>query len=173
MILAPMTAAELTDGLVKLADPWSKLYAHSKSVSAAVLFFHLAPLVFAAGTAFVADRATLRAAKTGGTDRSRHLQELAATHRIVVFGLTLSVISGLLMFLSDVENFLGSIFFWIKLALVALLLLNGLLILRTESGLARRSDNSALWARLRTLAVLSMFLWLATTLAGVVLKEFA
>lgn len=173
MILALAEAGGVAAALAKFADPWAKIFSHSKAVSAGVLFLHLAPLVFAAGAAFTADRATLRAAKAGVADRARQLQEIAASHRIVLAGLALSFVSGILQFLSDVETFLGSVFFWIKLGLVGLLLLNGFFMTRTEKQLATSGDSVALWARMRTIALLSAVLWLATTLAGVVLKEFA
>jgi uncharacterized membrane protein len=170
-------AGGLSGALTQFADPWSKIYSHSKAVSAAVIFFHLVPLVIAGGSAFAADRATLRAAKAGIGERARQLEELAGIHRIVVFGLTLSFITGILLFLSDVETFLGSIFLWIKLGFVGLLLLNGYALVHTERALARagaeESASSPLWGRLRMFSVLSAVLWLATVLAGVVLTQFA
>ena len=173
MLLAPAEAGGLAAALAKLADPWAKVFSHSKAISAGVTFFHLAPLVFAAGAAFTADRVTLRSAHASATDRARQLREIAASHRMVLIGLSLSFVSGLLLFLSDVETFWGSIYFYIKLALVGLLLLNGFVITRTEKALESAGDDPALWGRMRTIALFSAVLWLATVLAGVVLKEFA
>ncbi|MEP6999676.1 MAG: hypothetical protein ABI969_04310 [bacterium] len=173
MILALAEAGGLAGALAKLADPWAKIFSHSKAVSACVTFLHLAPLVFAAGAAFTADRATLRSARAGATDRARQLREIAASHRMVLFGLSLSFVSGILLFLSDVETFWGSIYFYIKLALVGLLLVNGFVMTRTEKALESAGDDPALWGRMRTIALFSAALWLATVLAGVVLKEFA
>ncbi|MES2176573.1 MAG: hypothetical protein V4550_01815 [Gemmatimonadota bacterium] len=172
MMIVTDVATGLTETLVSLAKPWSKLYSDSKSVSAGVLFLHLAPLIFGAGTAFVTDQLTLRASRLGASERVQQLRVLAAAHRMVIAGLAISVISGLLLFFGDVETFIGSIYFWIKLSCVALLLINGFVMTRTEKALAV-SPSEALWGRLRTLAVVSMVLWMATALAGVVLKEFA
>ena len=83
------------------------------------------------------------------------------------------LVSGMLQFFADVETFFTSVYFWIKLGLVGLLLLNGFLMTRTEQQLTASGDSVALWARMRTIALVSAVLWLATTLAGVVLKEFA
>ena len=163
----------VVSGLINLADPWAKVFAHSKAVSAGVLFLHLAPLIFGAGAAFAADRATLRVGRAGVAERARQLRELSAIHRVVLSGLALSLVSGVLLFLSDAETFLGSVFFWIKIALVSLLLLNGFMMVRTEKALAGAGDDDALWGRMRTIAIVSAILWLATALAGVVLKEFA
>lgn len=173
MILALAETGGVVAALANMADPWAKVFSHYKAVSAGVLFLHLAPLVFAAGAAFTADRATLRAVKAGAAERARQLETIAASHRIVLGGLALSIVSGMLQFLADVETFFTSVFFWIKLGLVGLLLLNGFLMTRTEQQLTASGDSVALWARMRTIALVSAVLWLATTLAGVVLKEFA
>ncbi|MEP6989965.1 MAG: hypothetical protein ABJA80_03475 [bacterium] len=173
MIVAAVEGGGLTATLVALADPWAKLYSHSKVVSAGVTFLLLAPLLFAGGAAFMADRATIRVSRAGAMERSRQLQEIAGTHALVVSGLALSLVSGVAMFLSDVETFLPSIYFWVKMSLVALLLVNGFVMTRVEKRLAVSGDDLVSWARLRTIAILSAVLWLATTLAGVVLKEFA
>ncbi len=172
-MLARVEASGLTGALAKVAEPWAKMYGDYKSVSAGVLFLHLVPLIIAAGAAFMADRDTLRVARAAADERSRQITELASIHRVVLFGLTLSFISGILMFLSDVETFVGSVFLWIKLAFVALLLVNGLIMTRTEKSLAADPQSDALWSRMRAIAIMSAALWLLTTLAGVVLKEYA
>ena len=173
MMLAPSEAGGLTAIIANAAEPWAKIFSHSKPVSAGTLFFHLAPLVFGGGVAFAADISTLRAFGRGTAERTRQVADLAGTHRLVLFGLTLSFISGILLFLSDVETFMGSIYFWIKLACVGLLLVNGLVLTRVEAGLARTPGDDRLWGRLRTVAILSATMWIVTTLVGVVLKEFA
>ena len=48
--------------------------------------------------------------------------------RVVVAGLTLIVISGLLMLAADLDTFLHSRVFWIKMTLIVLLLINGALL---------------------------------------------
>ncbi|CAN5259072.1 hypothetical protein BH09GEM1_BH09GEM1_28580 [soil metagenome] len=173
MMAAASEATGITATLIDLAAPWAKIYSHSKVLSAGTLFVHLAPLIAGGGVAFAADIATLRAFRAGVAERTRQVTALTGTHRFVLIGLTLSFLSGILLFLSDVETFLGSIFLWIKLAFVALLLVNGFMLTRVEAALARNPDDDIQWGRLRVVAMLSAFLWIATTLAGVVLKEFA
>ena len=173
MIAGASEATGLVGAIASAAAPWAKIFSHSKVVSSGTLFLHLAPLVAGGGVAFAADLATLRAARSNAAERTRQVAVLAATHRVVLLGLTLSFISGVLLFLSDVETFLGSIFLWIKLGFVAALLINGFVLSRVEKSLAGNPDDTALWGRLRTVAMVSAFLWIATTLAGVVLKEFA
>ncbi|MDQ2668276.1 MAG: hypothetical protein M3Z05_20085 [Gemmatimonadota bacterium] len=173
MIAPAAEASGLAASIATFAEPWNKVFSHSKVVSAGTLFFHLVPLITAGGVAFAADIATLRAFRAGAAERSRQVAALAATHRWVVLGLAVSFISGILLFLSDVETFLGSIYIWIKLGFVALLLINGFVLLRIETALARNAVDDEQWNRLRRVSMLSAFLWIATTLAGVVLKEFA
>jgi uncharacterized membrane protein len=174
MFLAQLASTKDASALARLVEPWNNLYSDSKAVSSAVLFFHLVPLLVAGGAAIAADRATIRAWHGSVEDRARQLLELGRTHAFVIGGLTLSFLSGVLLFLSDVDQFLGSPFFWIKLGLVGLLLVNGFAMTRIERSLNRTADEgTALWDRLRTVSVLSLVLWIATTLAGVVLTNYA
>ena len=173
MLLAQLAAAEGTSALARLAEPWTNLYSDSKVVSATVVFLHLVPLLLAGGAALTADRATLRASRGSAEDRTRQLGELARVHAVVLGGLALSFASGVLLFLSDVDEFLGSPFFWVKLGLIGLLLLNGFVMTRTERALSGGGNETSLWARLRTISILSLTLWIATTLAGVVLMTYA
>jgi hypothetical protein len=167
------TAAGIAGALTKSSASWSQFYSHNRAVSTAVIFLHVAPLVFGAGAAFVMDRATLRVSREGPLARALHLRELESVHRVVLTGLTCSFISGVLMFLSDVTTFLGTSLFWIKISLVALLLANGFLLTQTEHRLLTASDSDTLWHRMRTLSLVSGALWLATTLSGVVLLQYS
>ena len=172
-MLAQLAAAEGSSALARLAEPWNALYSDSKAVSSAVVFLHLVPLLLAGGAALTADRATLRAARGSVDDRRRQLGELARVHAVVLGGLALSFVSGVLLFLADVDEYLGSPIFWVKLAFVGMLLVNGFMMTRTERSLASGGDEATLWARLRTISLLSQFLWIATTLVGVVLMSYA
>jgi len=173
LLFAQLAAAEGSSALARLAEPWNNLYSDSKAVASAVLFFHLVPLLVAGGAALTLDRSTLRIARGSADDRARHLVDLARTHAVVLGGLALSLVSGVLLFLADVDEFLATPVFWVKLALIALLLLNGFMMTRTERALGAARDDAALWGRLRTISVLSLILWIATTLAGVVLTNYA
>ncbi|MEO6525052.1 MAG: hypothetical protein ABIP93_00340 [Gemmatimonadaceae bacterium] len=173
MLLAQLEAARDPSVLARLAEPWNGLYSEHKVISSAVVFLHLVPLLLAGGAALSADRATIRASRGAPEDRLRQLAELSRIHALVLGGLAVSFASGVLMFLSDVDEFLGSPFFWIKLGFVGLLLVNGFFMTRTEQALNAGGEEGALWARLRTISMMSLTLWLATTLAGVVLMNYA
>ena len=174
-MLIPLVLASVVETLVRLAEPWKSVYDDSKALSIVVVFVHLASLLVGGGLALATDRATLRVAGGTPTDRERHLAELGLTHRPVVASLAVSLLSGALLFFADVETFATSVVFWGKMAFVAVLLLNGLMMLRAERAL-RHPDTGVvpagdvvLWRRLRVSAVVSGVLWLVTLLAGTVL----
>jgi hypothetical protein len=169
-----VVAASVTNGLARLAEPWAHLYADSKTVATIVTFGHVASLLMAGGLAVATDRATLRALRLAAAERGRHLEELAGVHRLVVGGLSLSVITGVLLFASDVETFVGSWIFWLKMALICVLLANGYVMTRAEGALRADADEAApSWTRLRRSALVSVGLWYAITLAGVALVNVA
>lgn len=166
--------------LAKVFEPWQSLYSNSKVVSGAVTFLHIAATMFAGGFAIASDRATFRVLRAPantarGASRAALLAELHDVHRPVLIGLAVLFVSGLLQATSDIETFGTSVVFWIKMALVALLLVNGAVLQRTETALrtpqtaAGDVAQSALWARLRTVAITSIVLWTAIVLAGTVL----
>lgn len=173
-----MSVASLVQAVATVAKPWATLYGDNTAVSSAVTFFHLAGLLFAGGTAIATDRATLRAVRGSDEDRRRVLGDLENSHRWVIAGLMVIVTSGLLLALSDVKTFAYSPTYWIKMSLVVLLLTNGVLLQRTERRLRQESLNTQpaspvkkLWTRLRFSAAVSMTLWTAIVLAGVILVE--
>jgi uncharacterized membrane protein len=82
------------------------------------------------------------------------------------------LVSGVLLGAADVETFLPSIWFWIKIALVALLMINGSVLTLTERRLGRGLTDAG-WTRLRTLARTSIALWTATAVVGIVLSNIS
>lgn len=173
MLLAVM-APSSSGALARLFEPWAHLYADSKVIATIVTFGHIASLLMAGGLAVATDRATLRALRLAAEERGRHLEDLSGVHRLVVGGLTLSIITGLLLFASDVETFIGSWIFWLKMALICVLLANGYAMTRAERSLrAEAAESSPAWGSLRRTALTSVGLWYAITLAGVALMNIA
>lgn len=157
-------------------DPWNSLYSHSKLVSTTVITIHLGAMFLGGGLAVAADRATLRVAADRPDERARQLAEVSDVHRPVLIALACLFISGVAMALADLENFLTSPVFWIKLSLVTLLLINGALLQRSESTLRSMGASGdatvpARWKRMRTFTVLSITLWIATFVAGSILTN--
>ena len=102
-------------------------------------------------------------------ERERHLGELNAIHRPVLLALSLLFLTGVLMIASDVTTFLASPILWLKLGLVALLVINGVVLERTETSLRRADSPNDLWGRLRLAAICSIALWIATLVVGTTL----
>ena len=150
---------------------WNTLYSNSSVVSTTVTTVHILSLLFAGGLAIATDRTTLRATDD---DLPRVARELAAVHRPVLGALSVLFLSGVLLAAADVETFLVSPLFWIKLGLVALLLINGAALAVAESRYSRMPAlGSVQWRRLRGHAWSSIALWVATTIAGTILVNAA
>jgi hypothetical protein len=161
----------VTESLASFFEPWADLYGNSALISTLVVFTHIAALVFAGGLAVTLDRATLRASRGPAEFRWRQLEELASAHRLVVIGVTLSVVSGLLLLTADIATYLTSPIYWIKMSLFALLLVNGWAMTRLETRI-RHAPNAADaegWRLLRRTALFSIVLWFAIAFSGVAL----
>jgi hypothetical protein len=162
--------------VAQFLSPWQSIYSNSKVVSGSVTFIHLAGLLFAGGFAVAADRATLRASRSTPEQRLHALNELDAVHRPVLAGLGVIFASGVLQFTADVETFATSPVYWTKMSLVALLLVNGYVLKRTETILRTGGEgqqHDPLWNRLRTTSIVSVVLWTAIVLAGTILNSIS
>ena len=150
-------------------DLWASVYSNHAVLRSAVDFLHVGGLLGGGGAAIAADRAALTAHRR--PDLADWLDSFHTTHRLVLIGIVIILISGLLMLAADLDTYLYSRVFWTKMALFALLLFNGSLLVRTESG-ARRGDQGAA-GRLRLLATASLALWFLVTLAGAALTNIS
>ena len=157
---------EVPAGLAELVRPWASLYEDSKTVSDLVTATHLIGLLVGGGAAVTLDRETLAFARSGEVATPELLGRLARTHRWVLIGIVLLVVSGLLQTASDLKTFLPAPLFWGKLALFALLLVNGWVMLRSE-----RDAAAGRTGRLRLTAGISLTLWIVLTLVGVFLTS--
>jgi hypothetical protein len=144
------------------------VYSNSAAVRSFVVFGHIGGLVSGGGCAIAADLGLLRAVAAGPAAFGNELARVRHTHRIVIGSLAIVTASGLLLMFANFDAYVASWTFWLKMALVAALLLNGALVAR-ESGSDRRASPNLQRARLVSIA--SLVLWLATTLAGAVLPN--
>lgn len=167
--------------MIALLAPWQQAYSDSKVIPAVVTTVHLVALLFGGGLAIAADRSTLRLGRSGAADETTLLAELRAVHRPVLIALVALFASGVLLTAADLETFIEAPMFWVKLGLVALLLVNGLVLERTETSLRALSSGQTipaarvahLWRRLRASAICSLGLWTATLVAGALLVNVA
>ena len=155
--------------LVELVQPWASLYNDNQAVSSVVMFVHLSGLLLGGGGAVAADRDTIRNSRTSEAEQSCHLSDLRAVHRIVMTGLAATFVSGLLMLAGDLETLLGLTVFWVKMGLIALLLVNGIVMTRVERTV--RPGEVANWGRLRAVSAISLALWFAIVLASTFLAS--
>jgi hypothetical protein len=150
--------------LPHLVGWWAALYGGSAVLRTLVSFVHVAGLVGGGGAAIAADRATLVATRKGVAARREQIAGIHDTHRVVVAGLAAVLASGVLLFAADVDTYAPSRLFWIKMAMVAALMVNGAILVRVGRG-GRPLDERTRRTMRRT-AVISLLLWLLTTLAG-------
>lgn len=166
MMIAPPAA------LVSLVEPWASFYGDSLLAQTLVKFAHVGGLVVGGGMAIATDRTTLRL--SSDVERRRHLLDVAHLHRMVIVALMTIIISGFLLFAADVEAYWASWIYWVKMALVALLLANGARMRQIEATTASETlVTAAHWSAFRGTAVASLTLWLTVTLAGVALLNYA
>lgn len=156
--------------LVRLAAPWADFYSNHPLVQSTVVFAHLAGQMVGGGAAIATDRAAVRAYRADDTSRQHHLHRLHQVHRTVLVSLVLVVASGLLLLASDLETFLVSPIYWLKMGTVLLLAINGWVLTRTGHRLEGATiDWGRGWARMRTTSLISLVLWLVIVFAGVLL----
>ena len=155
--------------LASVVSQWASMYSNHAALRTVVMFAHVGALVGAGGCAIAVDRAMLHSLKKDEAERRAQVAAIAGTHRIVVAGLSLIVVSGLLLFTADLETFLYSRVFWIKMSLVTLLLVNGAVLTSAERRASRGAGDA--WGRLRVTAIASLALWFLITFAGVALTN--
>lgn len=155
---------------IRLTAPWAALYNNHPLVQSGVVFAHISGLMVGGGAAVAADRAALRARHADPDGQRRHVEQLRLVHRTVLAALAVVVVSGVLLFAADIETFVASPVFWVKMVLVALLAVNGWVLTRTGQKLETTGvAATAGWRRLTTTSVLSLCLWFLIILIGAVL----
>ena len=143
--------------LASWAEPWRDTFSHSAVLSTAVLFVHLAALLVAGGFSLVADYEAIRAPLSAATS--------PAPRRLAMRGMIVLLASGAALFLSDVDAFAHLATFWIKMGLVAILVVNARFALRVDA------TTVGTGTRRRFHAAASAALWLCTLGAGTALMN--
>ena len=150
-------------------ENWTSFYSNHAAVRTFIGFFHIGGLVLGGGCAIAADRSILLSSKRSSAEKSNQVKALRGTHRIVLISLGTVIISGLLLFAADSDNFLHSILFWVKMGLILALMTNGFLLVRAEQ--RAETDISNAWRTLKITSTVSVALWMLTTLAGAALPN--
>jgi hypothetical protein len=153
----------------ELTDTWASIYSNSAALRSTIAFAHIAGLVGGGGCALAADRATLRAFRRAPATVAAEVHHLHGVHNVVLTGLAVVIVSGVLLMLADVDAYLTSTAFWIKMALVVGLFVNGAILVR--KALRAEGGDSRARTALRRASIASIVLWFATTLVGAVLPN--
>jgi hypothetical protein len=154
---------------MQVIESWNALYSGHAALRLAVEFVHIGGLLAGGGCAITADLATISAARDSSIAQVTELRVLRRTHELVLVGLIALFISGALLFFADLDTYLYSRLFWLKMCLVLLLLINGALLLAGERRV--RAGDALAWTRLHRTAVTSLVLWFLTTLIGAALPN--
>ena len=83
----------------------------------------------------------------------------------MLYGLAAVIVSGVLLFAADIDTYAPSKLFWIKMGMVAALMINGAFLVRVGHGVQVPDERTR--QTLRWTAGLSLALWFLTTLVGV------
>jgi hypothetical protein len=158
--------------LVNITSWWSSFYGNHQLVSVFIRFLHLGSLVLGAGTGLFSDRQVLGAVRSGGQEREAALTILDRAHAHVVRCLIVVIATGILMMAADTHTYLASIVYWTKMAMVGILLANGVALQKAERR-ARQVGVSAGWPRLAVFSTISGLLWLITLFLGTLLTVAA
>jgi len=167
-LVHPVDSASLA-ALARWAEPWRHAFNTSVVVSTSALFAHVTSFVCAGGLSFAADRASLLRSRS-------EAEELFDAHtranhrRLATRALIAVVATGIVLFLSDVETFVGLRTFLLKVGLVVMLLVNSALAKRCDDRLCDHAAPSAKGTSHHRLhARVSIVLWLLTLLCGTAL----
>jgi hypothetical protein len=151
---------------------WSEYYGNHQAVSVAVRFIHLVGIVLGGGTALFIDRHVLRAVRGSDKEKREALRYLRSAHVWVIPWLVALGMTGILMTAADTETFLVSRVYWIKMAVVALLAVNGGVLLLAEKRVTRLGTTNT-WSHLVTVSTTSFLLWIGALLMGTLLTVAA
>jgi hypothetical protein len=155
--------------IAHLTSNWAAWYANSAPVRTAVGFAHIGGLVASGGPALVMDRTVLRAWNADEQTRTRTALALAASHRWVLSALVVVMISGVLLLGADLDTYLESRVFWIKMAGVLVLAINGAVMKRSTPAFGAGHERT--WRTLRLAACISIVSWTVITLLGAALPN--
>jgi hypothetical protein len=122
-----------------------------------ILTLHTFGLAIVVGANAVVDLRLL------GMARRIPVEAMRPLFPIMWWAFALNFLTGVVLFMSDATTKSSQLMFWIKLALIVL----ALLVTRPVwSGVARLDSTAMVAPKLKTLALLSLFLWTAAIVAG-------
>jgi hypothetical protein len=133
---------------------WNNYYGNHQALSITIRYVHLAALLVGGGTALAIDREIFGSHRSPPQICEATMARLNRAHALVIGSIVVIVASGVLMAGADVETYLVSPTFWIKMALVVGLLVNGGVLARAGR------TSTTMNRRLEVASVVSAILWL-------------
>ena len=143
---------------------WAALYSGSAVLRTLVSFVHVAGLVGGGGAAIAADRATLKATRRGLAVTREQIDAIHHTHRVVILGLAARDRQRRAAVRRRCRDLRASKLFWLKMVMVAALMVNGAILVRVGHGVQMPDERTR--RTMRWTAGLSLALWFLTTLVG-------
>lgn len=154
------------DGLIAW---WTAAYRGHDSVQLLAGLGHILSVLWAARFALNGDRFALRAERRPAPQRAALLASIGNTHRPVLIGLSLALLTGLAQLLAQLSYLPRSPWAWLKLLGLIALLVNGRVIQVMADRLRRNPEQPASWRSLRAAAKRSLALWGALVVVGLLL----
>jgi len=151
------------------AASWSSYYGNHQLVSVTIKYLHIAATMIGGGLAISLDRQLFKA-RRASDGRAFVLQQMHGSHRTVVPALAVASLTGVLMMGADLDTFLASKLFWLKIGVVVALVANGVALQMFEQS---AHQHDAAWPRLSIVSVISITLWLITAFVGTLLTVAA
>jgi hypothetical protein len=148
---------------------WAAVVENTPGLEDGLMVLHLGTLALGGGLAILADGLTLWAWRGTAERRAQHMTRLRAWHAPIVLGLAGCCATGVLLAAADFDEFARSAVMGVKLVLLALLVVNGLVMLWAERGRSTADGTrlrQANWGFLRGSAVASAVLWVTIALTG-------
>jgi hypothetical protein len=155
-----------------IIESWANCYGNHPLVSVTIRFLHLTGIVLGGGAGILTDWQIIKSALKGNVDREYLLKQLNRAHYYVAPWMFVLSLTGALMTAADAQTFFVSKVYWTKIALILLLVVNGVALLLLESH-ARNPGIQSVWKKLTIVSVISAVLWQTILFVGVLLTVSA
>ena len=169
---------DVVHSLSEVFATWQQIFSDNKAVATAVIATHVLALLFGGGLAVSADRGVLKRSNADAESRFRFLSDVRTMHTTVIAAIVVLFITGLALAAADVETYLLSPIFWIKMVVFVGLVANGAIVKSNAAAIVADGPQGSAQTpnrvrRLKRAAVGSLALWSLTLILGTALSSYA